>query len=210
MQLTELPDDVLVDVIMKIAREYIFEMGNWNSSLVLLSVCRRWRQIAMPVVYGGLYIHHSTHTTSQNETNDASAIVEQSSGKLYTNIELVSSAAAAHLVKYVDIDFKAFDSPLNNLNKALDLLSTASQVWPHVSKVVLELKGKPDSTSRDGVDDTSGYMESISKAIDNFTSKFMSWDITSEHLSEFVDEYKGLYPHLSNISFAVENSDMIA
>ncbi|PIA15687.1 hypothetical protein COEREDRAFT_87647 [Coemansia reversa NRRL 1564] len=170
MQLTELPDDVLVDVIMKVAREYIFVMGNWNSSLVLLSVCRRWRQIAMPVVYGGLYIHHSTHASSQNAADDASATEGSSNDKLYTNIELVSSAAATHLVKYIDIDFKALDSPLNNLNKALDLLSTVSQLWPRVSKVVLELKGRPDSTSRDGAEDPFGYIESISKTVDSFTS----------------------------------------
>ncbi|KAJ2800879.1 hypothetical protein H4R20_003898, partial [Coemansia guatemalensis] len=170
MQLNSLPDDVLVDIIKKVARAYIFEMGQWNSSLVLLSVCRRWRQLAMPVIYSGVYIHRGTRTASQNPVDAADAAEEPCDDKLYTNIELVSSAAATHMVKYVDIDFKSPDSPLDNLNKVLDLMRTASQAWPLVFKVVLELKGIPDSATRGSADVSSAFLESISKAVDRFTS----------------------------------------
>ncbi|KAJ1806534.1 hypothetical protein LPJ77_003563, partial [Coemansia sp. RSA 2523] len=59
MVLSKLPEDVALLVLKRTAFLYIHELGRWDDSLVLLSVCRTWRLLGIPLIYSGVYIQHT-------------------------------------------------------------------------------------------------------------------------------------------------------
>ncbi|KAJ2768938.1 hypothetical protein IWQ57_003320 [Coemansia nantahalensis] len=121
MHISSLPEDIHICILKAAGHAYIYEDRRWGRSLSLLAVCRAWRRLGRPLLYGGLYIHLS----------DA--------GKLLTNADLVAAVGACGLVRYMDIAAYGADRPLCGLDRILGTLEDTAPAWPGVRKVVLDI-----------------------------------------------------------------------
>ncbi|KAJ1726460.1 hypothetical protein LPJ61_005172 [Coemansia biformis] len=139
MNLHDLPEDILICIIKATAHAYIHEAGRWGSSLTLLAVCRTWRQLGRPLIYGGLYVHYSDSDVGIRTTDDDVVIDGPASGRLMTNADLVAAVGAVDHVKYIDIAISCIAEPLQALGHALDVLEGVSHRWPAARKVALDI-----------------------------------------------------------------------
>ncbi|KAJ2303664.1 hypothetical protein IWW55_002814 [Coemansia sp. RSA 2706] len=145
MELNELPEDIIIQILKHVGFMYIHELGLWDASLVLLAVCRKWRCLAAPLIYSGVYIHYS-------ENNDTLASSEPKSAVLRTSIDLVAATNNTSLVKYIDVNIECAIFPFRGLEKVIETLKAVAPTWPSVNKLVINLEymyGIQDNTMLD-------------------------------------------------------------
>ncbi|KAJ2162197.1 hypothetical protein GGF46_000814 [Coemansia sp. RSA 552] len=141
MLLNELPEDILVQVVKCAAYTYIHMAGDWQASLVLLSVCRQWRQLARPLIYGGMYIHYQDGDISSRATDETDMVEAVADPPLLlTNADLIAATGSASYVKYVDAYVYCHESPFDGLDMILDTLCGIQPCWPSVNKLAVDLE----------------------------------------------------------------------
>ncbi|KAJ2782126.1 hypothetical protein H4R18_002449 [Coemansia javaensis] len=134
MLLHDLPEDVLICIVKAAAHAYVHGGGRWAGGLVLLSVCRTWRRLAMPLVYGGVYIHHSDDPDIDPGPGPGAA-----EARLVTNADLVAAAGAVRLVRYVQLSVSCTADPLRGLDRILGALEGMARQWPGARKAALDI-----------------------------------------------------------------------
>ncbi|KAJ2710134.1 hypothetical protein H4R19_003898, partial [Coemansia spiralis] len=132
MLLNEIPTDILILVL----RRSRWPAGGGSEqnaflrSLGLLAVCRQWRHLALPLVYGTAYIEHNTTTKPDTKSKRVG---------MATNVGLAAAIGCIHVVRRVAITVRYLDSPLPGLGAAIEQLRAAAAEWTGVRALQLTL-----------------------------------------------------------------------
>ncbi|KAJ2781061.1 hypothetical protein H4R18_003108 [Coemansia javaensis] len=141
MGLRDLSDDVLLPIV----RQVCADLGKGlelptKKQLSLLAVCRRLREVALPVVYSTVY-----DTVHDKRTNG-----DPKDMLICTNLDLVSSAGCLHLVRRVNIRLGLWTAPFRELVNTVRWMRAAREQWDavHTLKLdILKMSGWPGDHS---------------------------------------------------------------
>ncbi|KAJ2714446.1 hypothetical protein H4R19_001725, partial [Coemansia spiralis] len=131
MHVNDLPDDVLALVFRAALPAIKRQLADAKSGLRLLSVCRRWREIALPMVYDTVVINYGTKGT---EDIDGPENVD-----IKTALDLVVDAKCLNAVRRVVIDVRYQTSPLQGLKAVAERMHGAASEWAGMRKLELSL-----------------------------------------------------------------------
>ncbi|KAJ2693666.1 hypothetical protein H4R19_005990, partial [Coemansia spiralis] len=128
MHFNDIPDDILALVFRAVLSAIKYQPADMKSGLGLLSVCRRWREIALPMVYDTVVIKCGTEDTDGPETVD-----------IETTLNLVVDAKCLHMVRKVVIDVCYWTTPFQGLKAATERMRGAAGECAGVRKLELSL-----------------------------------------------------------------------
>ncbi|KAJ2708313.1 hypothetical protein H4R19_004815, partial [Coemansia spiralis] len=134
MHINDLPDDVLALVFWAVQPAIKRQPADAKSGLGLLSVCRRWREFALPMVYDIVVVKCGTEGADGTEDTDRPETVD-----IKTMLDLVADAKCLHMVRQVVIDARYRTSPLEGLKAVIERMRGAAGEWAGVRKLGLSL-----------------------------------------------------------------------
>ncbi|KAJ2778863.1 hypothetical protein H4R18_004350 [Coemansia javaensis] len=132
MNMRELPSDILHLVLQ---RSFIEQFGagpTLKANLHLLAVCRRWRHIALSVVYGSVFVQYGERHIlggQQQPAEEEEEEEEPADVRCVTNLQLVAAAGCVQRVRRVVFDVNFLTSPFPGLAGVMRLMSGAAPVW---------------------------------------------------------------------------------
>ncbi|KAJ2796604.1 hypothetical protein H4R21_004645, partial [Coemansia helicoidea] len=131
MPIDILPDEVLAMVIRRAEHPVRRSRGLWETAHPVLSVCRRWRHVALPVVYQELYVWCE-------ESADADSAPGASS-VLASNASLIVDLGVAHMARSICITMFYSVHPAACMERLMAMLQStvAGRAWPSVRKLDL-------------------------------------------------------------------------
>ncbi|KAJ2694272.1 hypothetical protein H4R19_005928, partial [Coemansia spiralis] len=131
MHFNDLPDDVLALVFRAVQPAIKRQLSDVKDGMGLLSVCRRWREVAIPMVYDTVVVKCGTEGT---ENIDGPENVD-----INTTLDLVVDAKCLHMVRKVLIDVCYRTSPFQGLKAVIERMRGAAGEWAGVRKLELSL-----------------------------------------------------------------------
>ncbi|KAJ2785862.1 hypothetical protein H4R18_000251 [Coemansia javaensis] len=121
LHINSLPDDILAMVIGYAQRLEQETRGLWSKRQPVLSVCRRWRCVAMPIVYREIFVWCEEGTAS-------------------TNAGLAAELGAAHMARSVCMTVLYDGDPVRSMRSALSALQgddKPGRRWDRVKRLDL-------------------------------------------------------------------------
>ncbi|KAJ2709967.1 hypothetical protein H4R19_003982, partial [Coemansia spiralis] len=128
MHFNNLSNDVLTLVFRAALPTIKRQPADAKSGLGLLSVCRRWREVALPMVYDAVVIKYDSRGHDGPETVD-----------IKTTLDLVVDAKCLHMVRQVVIDVFYRTSPSEVRKSVIERMRGAAGEWAGVHKLELRL-----------------------------------------------------------------------
>ncbi|KAJ2715588.1 hypothetical protein H4R19_001121 [Coemansia spiralis] len=143
MHIDVLPDEILSLIIGRAERPARPTRGLWETARPVLSVCRRWRCVALPIVYRDLNFWCEEGADADSAPG-ASCV-------LTTNAGLVASMGVAHLVRSVCMTMFYSVNPAACIEQALSRMQSAAagRTWAGVRKLDLFIHPVADDVLAD-------------------------------------------------------------
>ncbi|KAJ2716486.1 hypothetical protein H4R19_000625 [Coemansia spiralis] len=135
MHLCELPDDILCAVLQQCRYDHWNAKTNLKHDIWLLAVCRRWRQLAIPLVFSVVFVAYGTTVAIGPHHGPLAA--EPEADVIMTNLDLVAAAGCAAVVRKVTVDVIYKANPFPGLRALLEKLRTLAGEWSHVRHLFL-------------------------------------------------------------------------
>ncbi|KAJ2715428.1 hypothetical protein H4R19_001211 [Coemansia spiralis] len=128
MHISDFPDDILLPVFRGALSAPKSQSADIKNGLVLLSVCRRWREAALPIVYDTVFAKCGTEGINGPENVD-----------IKTTLDLVVDAKCLHRVRKVVIEVYGGVDPFLALAAVTAKLGEATDEWAGVRRLKLML-----------------------------------------------------------------------
>ncbi|KAJ1730335.1 hypothetical protein LPJ61_003069 [Coemansia biformis] len=143
MHINDLPDEVLSLVIGLVEQPAQPTRGLWEKAHPVLSICRRWRCIALPIVYRELFVWCE-------ESADADC-APSARPVLTTNAGLVADLGVSCMARSLCMTVFYSAGPVSCVERALDLLRSAGtgHAWSSVRKLDLFIHPVSDDALAD-------------------------------------------------------------
>ncbi|KAJ2779286.1 hypothetical protein H4R18_004094 [Coemansia javaensis] len=137
MQLFDLPDDVLRMVLRK-SRTGATSRGSLiKRNLPLLAVCRRWRALALPVVFGNMsvkYVEDWRHVCPSLDN------AQTRHGRVETDMAPIAPAGYAQMVRRLEISVCSFADSIVGLEAVLDAMAETADTWRGVRQLCVSVR----------------------------------------------------------------------
>ncbi|KAJ2785358.1 hypothetical protein H4R18_000569 [Coemansia javaensis] len=166
MYLRDLPDDILRLVFKFALERHDSTAVAFRANRQLLTVCRRWRYLALPAVHSGLVVRYGC--SPDGRCGSEYCRINTADGgphaaEAATNLGLIVAAGCVRTVSSVEIAVYCAASLFPGLDAVLRLMHTAAGVWRGARR--LEISIYPDSRmfDEDGPD-AADYGDQIEKA----------------------------------------------
>ncbi|KAJ2717061.1 hypothetical protein H4R19_000228 [Coemansia spiralis] len=158
MHVNCLPDDILVLVLRAALPAIKTRAADVKDGLELLSVCRRWREVALPVVYDTVFISGGTQSSSPD---NAVACLD-----IKTMADLVAGARCLHVVRRMVIHVFYQDDAFPELKAVIAKLCGVADEWKGVRQLELNVipAGWNPNRRRPLVADHEDDIDSVSSA----------------------------------------------
>ncbi|KAJ2713374.1 hypothetical protein H4R19_002284 [Coemansia spiralis] len=129
MRINALPDDILRLVLLATLPAIKRKTARVKDGLRLLSVCKRWREIALPMVYDTVFIKCETQGGDGSECADTE-----------TMLDLVLNVKCLHVVRRVVVAAHYRRDQLSGLKAVIARMREAADEWKGVRKLELSVK----------------------------------------------------------------------
>ncbi|KAJ2720005.1 hypothetical protein GGI07_004875 [Coemansia sp. Benny D115] len=146
----DLPLVIRVKVLSTIVEENYECLSTWKDSLPLMAVCREWRALAKPMVYGTTIVENLTEdnydaleydngndNTINGNNNDAAIATRP---PFVSNIPLIAAANGTHLVKNLLIYLNEHTLTLDTLKELTTVFNFTQCDWTNVRSMDLEMR----------------------------------------------------------------------
>ncbi|KAJ2712816.1 hypothetical protein H4R19_002562 [Coemansia spiralis] len=131
MHVNVLPDEVLERVFQAVLPAIKSRLADAKDGLELLSVCQRWRGVALPMAYDAVFIKCGTQGKSRENGPENVDIT--------TSLDLIIGAKCCHLARELRIDLHFQADPLPGFKAAISRLREACDEWVGVRKLLIGL-----------------------------------------------------------------------
>ncbi|PIA13701.1 hypothetical protein COEREDRAFT_89342 [Coemansia reversa NRRL 1564] len=138
MHINHLPEDILISIFKHTCYMEFYTTNQWEEKLLLLSICKKWRVMMLPMVYNYVSIF-STGWDKFNENTAGEAISQKKSGFTTTNATLFSENENLYLAKIMHIHIDCTLKPFPSILSALTTLESNARKWPQVKKLLFEI-----------------------------------------------------------------------
>ncbi|KAJ2156813.1 hypothetical protein GGF46_004934 [Coemansia sp. RSA 552] len=138
MHINKLPEDILLLIFRREISPHTCDLDGCVLSPLLVSVCKRWRQIALPLVYRRLWIAYDIRDYVRQISDNSSggrALADPPDAVAVSNARTIAAFGHGHLVKHVDMVLDYLLNPLIGLEKSLSLLSDYVLAFPNINSV---------------------------------------------------------------------------
>ncbi|KAJ2776315.1 hypothetical protein H4R18_005739 [Coemansia javaensis] len=167
MRLGDLPDSVLSAVLSEACSGGHYDRATeLGRNLPLLAVCRRWRRVALPVVYSGVFVRYGECRCRRPCTQAEAVVEDPGCATISTNLGLVASAGYAGAAGWADIRVRCRVSPLAALRDIIQQLRSIASKWDGVRslEIVLSPESPPPAPPPDQAD-CGGDIEQLADAL---------------------------------------------
>ncbi|KAJ1727384.1 hypothetical protein LPJ61_004597 [Coemansia biformis] len=189
MRIHGLPDDILRIVLRKSLHRGSDKLEAFKSNLVWLSVCQRWRGLAIPMVYSNLYVQFGERIVRKfgADSRDRSG-EEPTDAAIKTNLDLISAVGCTSMARSADIAVGFTINPIPGFRKVAERLRIVSSEWKRITTLNVFVFPDTSNSSIHRVD-VSGY---------------------SDHISEVSDVVAALMPDVCQLNWKGSNYSRIA
>ncbi|KAJ1813049.1 hypothetical protein LPJ75_003360, partial [Coemansia sp. RSA 2598] len=118
---------------------YDLTSWSWQSQLQLLAVCRQWREIAQPHVYGMGFIKLREEFGYDSDCSDSGTDGDESYVVMDTNLGKIAENGRTHWVKNMHIVLLWPLNPLAYIDEVIRKLQAGNSQWPSVAKLTIWL-----------------------------------------------------------------------
>ncbi|KAJ2716506.1 hypothetical protein H4R19_000605 [Coemansia spiralis] len=129
MHINDLPDDILEPVLCAALPATKHRITGLVGGLELLSVCKRWRVVALPVVYNTVFFSCGIQSYSSDSG--------PTSRDIKSMVDLVVGAKCLHVVKKIMIYVNYRRDALPGLKAVIDRICEAADAWTGVRNLEL-------------------------------------------------------------------------
>ncbi|PIA16925.1 hypothetical protein COEREDRAFT_86678 [Coemansia reversa NRRL 1564] len=138
MHIHKLPDDVLHGILQHSCYFQYPDFYKWKRLLLLLSICKRWRHLAIPLVYNRVYLSYYDQSEDTSIVDDEP--VETIKGaKTKTNLDLFVINNCASLARYADIRILFTSNAFKGLNQTIERMKSVLKTWSGIKTLSLTL-----------------------------------------------------------------------
>ncbi|KAJ2806306.1 hypothetical protein H4R21_000926 [Coemansia helicoidea] len=143
MLICNLPEDVLTIVLRRCVAATGSPAKDLRSNLPLLAVCLLWRRLAVPLVYGRVFVQYGSYPKHDDGMFLCNTNVEEPTNvAVKTNLDLVRVVGCANAVTRAQIDVHCMASPFPGLREVIQRMRAVAGKW-HVAELMLAVH--PDS-----------------------------------------------------------------
>ncbi|KAJ2708835.1 hypothetical protein H4R19_004552, partial [Coemansia spiralis] len=177
MHVHNLPGDILVLVLEKTVGASDDIAHRFKSTVPLLSVCQRWRCVALPMAYNKLYVRYGAVPNLVSGTYSCYvAASEPTDVVVATNLDLIVAAGCVHMVRTAKIDVHFVANPFPGFKCIIRRMSAAANNWRILS---LSVAMHPDTF--------------------RFNSEYVDMDKHADDIAEIGGAIATLLPKLRNL-----------
>ncbi|KAJ1729484.1 hypothetical protein LPJ61_003497 [Coemansia biformis] len=140
-----LPPDVTMGILRYLIDEHVESLAEWKQRQRLLAVCSGWRKLALPLVYGNIFIACSDKDGDLSADDDDDGINGEPLDKdparavFTTNIDLVVKMGFHRNVRGLNLRMDYEMGLLPFMRKVLSLLRIVSPTWDSIVNLHAEL-----------------------------------------------------------------------
>ncbi|KAJ2716753.1 hypothetical protein H4R19_000461 [Coemansia spiralis] len=157
MHFDDVPDDIVVAALARATRHPEERFMHFGRSLSLLAVCRRWRRLALPIVYSRVTFEYDDMPESASEDTDANGL------RIVSNLDLAVSAGCTGLVREVWCTAFHMDDALPGLETIVSRMKRAAARWARVDTLWVISHSDSHGTSND--DNPDAVTQSIAEGL---------------------------------------------
>ncbi|KAJ2784975.1 hypothetical protein H4R18_000789 [Coemansia javaensis] len=149
MHLRDLPNDILHQVFKEATRPtFGLVRHQWKHSLRLLTVCRRWRHVALSAVHSRVYFQYGSLAEVRSHARSGAG-GEPESPRVLTNLGAVASAGCTNTVKTVSITIYYAETAAPGLDAALAMMRAGAERWRGAKALEVVLHAYPRASGED-------------------------------------------------------------
>ncbi|PIA16926.1 hypothetical protein COEREDRAFT_86679 [Coemansia reversa NRRL 1564] len=136
MHICNLPDDVLRGIFQHFCYYQKASINTWKTQLLLLSICQKWRHLAISIVYNRVYLT-CRDQLEDNSIDDNNPVETIDFAEIITNLDLFITNDCAHLACYADIQIAYVFNAFDGLGRAINYMKDFPMSWHKIKTLYL-------------------------------------------------------------------------
>ncbi|KAJ2800752.1 hypothetical protein H4R20_003945 [Coemansia guatemalensis] len=145
------PPKALSNILGYLITHHLETLNEWKLQLPLLSICRKWRDAALPMVYHSIFISCTSNTNDMDAEDPDSYDKDPSNARFNSNIDLLVKLGYFRNVRGLSLFMDYQMGLIPFISKVQKILRIVLPSWNHIVSFRAEVKSKenPSASSLD-------------------------------------------------------------
>ncbi|KAJ2715904.1 hypothetical protein H4R19_000947 [Coemansia spiralis] len=194
-----LPPAVTTGILRYLIDAQVESLAEWKQQLRLLAVCSGWREHALPLVYGNIFIACSgpDDNGGDGDSDDGDELLDRDPAKAVftTNIDLVVRMGLHRNARCLCLRMDYEMGLVPFVKKVLSLLRIVSKSWESVQRVHAELISSANPRRASLLDEAFELASDLAGALPRVTQLYANADSEDELCQLFTGRLVSAYAH---------------
>ncbi|KAJ2774422.1 hypothetical protein IWQ56_000590 [Coemansia nantahalensis] len=192
-----LPLSVKAGVLRYLVGKHVESPAEWKQQLRLLAVCSKWRTLALPLVYGNIFIACSGPDDDDNADEDSDELRDGDPSKAVftTNIDLVVKMGQHRKARCLCLRMDYEMGLVPFVRKVQSLLRIVSRCWESVERVHVELISNADPRRAELSGEAIELASDLASVLPRVTRLYANADVEDDVCRLFAGTLVSAYAH---------------
>ncbi|KAJ2079143.1 hypothetical protein H4R24_003973 [Coemansia sp. RSA 988] len=142
-----LPPKILPSILGYLITSHLESLDEWKLQLPLLSVCRKWRDAALPLVYHSVFISCTNNISDMDEDSLDYYDKDPSNARFNSNIDLLVKLGYFRNVRGLSLFMDYQMGLIPFISKVQKILRIVLPSWDHIVSLRAEVKSKENTNA---------------------------------------------------------------